>query len=369
MVKGFVVDAAGAPNPHAVAALYAWPDQDALTSAPEGTGIALELLGVARANGQGRFSFGPSDAAFAARARLRGYANVEMVVLAGSQQMVYDFSLAPENDASRVSRGHLWRVQGAEEALLDPDFEFDFQNQRVRRGRAEGKKIVVSSMSQRLSALYRTAMSSTEIDAQSKGTVTPDAGGTCYIVPGAITYNVKERFVNAYTYGGSIPAKVTVGATATHTMGVAFSLTGSSWSSSGTSSITRSSSTSASQTYSYSHSVYNRVNYQNYANSCTGAQQKAPYSFYSLLTADGTDTPIAWYYYCSHHEAGTSWNTGSATSTTITAGVTLPVISLSAQSGFSASLDIGFTFNIPGEVCGNSSAGPSSSSIVQADPF
>ena len=49
------------------------------------------------------------------------------------------------------------------------------------------------------------------------------------------------------------------------------------------------------------------------------------------------------------------------------AGVTLTILSLSAQSGYSSSLNLHYASNVKGEVCGTNPKGPLYSSQVEAD--
>ena len=64
--------------------------------------------------------------------------------------------------------------------------------------------------------------------------------------------------------------------------------------------------------------------------------------------------------------AGATWNTGNARNLTRSAGVSFPGISLTAQSGYGSSVDMRFNFTVSGYICGNSSLGPDSSSLVSA---
>jgi hypothetical protein len=116
--------------------------------------------------------------------------------------------------------------------------------------------------------------------------------------------------------------------------------------------------------------IYNRVNYRDYYWNCPHAHtQRQPYSFYDLLTRDGKQVSISWQFHCGTHAAGTTWTTASATSATVGGGVTLPVISVSAQAGFGHSVELDYHFDKAGEICGNSKAGPISSSLLEADQY
>jgi hypothetical protein len=49
--------------------------------------------------------------------------------------------------------------------------------------------------------------------------------------------------------------------------------------------------------------------------------------------------------------------------------VNLSYLTVSAQAGYSTSVQLQYTFNHSGEVCGNSSPGPLASSLVEADIY
>jgi hypothetical protein len=70
--------------------------------------------------------------------------------------------------------------------------------------------------------------------------------------------------------------------------------------------------------------------------------------------------------YCRQRFASSYWETGTARNTTRSAGVSFPGIGLSAQSGYGSSVDMRFNFSVSGYICGNSSLGPDSSSLVSA---
>ena len=93
---------------------------------------------------------------------------------------------------------------------------------------------------------------------------------------------------------------------------------------------------------------------------------RIPVGFYDLMTNDYTYTGIVHYAYCSTKVAGTSWSTGSAKDASFSGGVSVGPISLSAQSGYGSSQDITYTYAHSGHICGNNSAGPLSSSLVDS---
>jgi len=169
---------------------------------------------------------------------------------------------------------------------------------------------------------------------------------------------------------GAIPETIIEGTSnsSTHTLGVEYTYAGKGgWGADGTGSITDSSTNMVSETFSHPETIYNLVNYRQYFYECPLTTERRPYSFYDLLTDDGAPAPMTWLSNCTPHRAGTEWTTGSATSATVSGGVTLGPLNVSAQAGFGTSVELAFHFNRAGEICGNNSQGPAHSSLVEAD--
>jgi hypothetical protein len=176
--------------------------------------------------------------------------------------------------------------------------------------------------------------------------------------------NNPERFLNLHGVQG-IPETATQSATATHTLGVGVYTSGGGWGQSGTQSIARSASGSASTTRNTSYSLYNRVNYRIYRYTCAGTHRK-PWNFYDVVTDDGAYVLYVRFTYCGRNAAGDNWDSGSATNITWGNGVDLGPVKVSAQSGYSSSLNVHFHFNRDGYVCGSDREGPLQSSQVGA---
>jgi hypothetical protein len=333
-------------------------------------------LGKARVDAAGRYSLHVPPGQLMHGAGAHGYVNLELVAVSGGRQITYDYSVRPFAKGSPNATDS-WAVMGASDQNPAPMVDFDFKAESVNRTPeaaddagtshlAPLTEKTPSGMARGTLAAAADPVASMSVSADAS--LTPDSVPYCYLVAGAYSYNNKEHFSTLYTESG-IPATLTEGTSTTHTMGIATTLDHKSWSANGSSSITHTSTASATATYSTSHTMYNRVNYRDYSNSCTGRTMRRPYNFYDILSNDGVNVAHAWYFNCTHHAVTGTWNTGSATEATIGAGVTLPGVTVSAQSGFSGSVDIGFKFNVPGEVCGNNSLGPLSSSVVEADIY
>ncbi|MGW5240687.1 hypothetical protein ACWEOW_17295 [Monashia sp. NPDC004114] len=372
LASGSVLDGLGRPDTGAVVLAYAWPDQSALIGQKTGARIPLIRLGRAKADSSGRYTLHVAPGQLMKTAGKHGYVNVELVALSGGRDMTYDYSVKPFVSGS-PSTTDSWSVMGASDGASAPRVDYDFKAQKVSRTPDSGH----GSKPVRESALVGKAGGALAATADATGrgadvSATPDSVPYCSLLVGSTYYGQKEHFSTLYTMSG-IPATLTEGTSSTHatthTLGVAQTLDHVSWSASGTSSITHTSSASASTTYSTSHTIYNRVNYRDYGNSCTGLTQRTPIGFYDILSNDGVNVTRANWYTCSPKNKGDHWNTGTASEITVGAGVSLSVATVSAQSGFSDSVDLGFVYNVPGEICGNNVNGPLSSSIVEADIY
>jgi len=185
-----------------------------------------------------------------------------------------------------------------------------------------------------------------------------------YYWGGLYKTNRKEKYLNVYSEAG-IPVTLKQGASGStsHTMGVAVELNGN-WSTSGT--TTESYNQSVTQNGVINSSVGNRVNYRQQFQMCFPGSKWKQYSMYDWLTDFAQVAHVNTGNNCSPKSAGSDWNTGSAKNVTYGAGVDLPAINVSAQSGYGSSQDMTFKFNVAGKICGNNSQGPIHSSQVDA---
>jgi hypothetical protein len=380
LVTGQVLDAAGNVDSSAKVLAFAVPDS---TGVADGTSIPLTLAS-SSLGGTASYLLTALPTNLT-DVLLNGTLNLELVATSGGQEMVTYLSLDAPNLINALLGN--WTLSGTSASGPAPNVKFDFSDGSIRvtptpdyADEPDGPPAsavyhddptpVTSQLSDLLgSLLSQVATSSSTASSSATGSssdVALQSVPYCSLVTGAIDYNHTEHFVTTYTQSG-IPERVTEGKSTTHTMGVEVRPAGGSWSANGTASITKTSTASVSVSYSGPHTTYNRVNYRSYSNSCTGRQTKSPYSFYDMLTDDGSAVSMVSYIYCGHHPAGAVWSTGTAKSATFGAGVSVSGVSLSAQSGYSSSVDLTYTFNVKGEVCGNNQAGPLYSSRVQAD--
>jgi len=301
-----------------------------------------------------------------------GYLNLQVIAVSGGKAAVADYSVMPA--------GAAWRAAGGSGAA--PSLSFDFATRvatpptvatvagaaPVAASRIPIIPTAVSAALQRLRKA--TDFASAPMPATANPHVTPNY--YCAVVAQGIDRDKREHFMTTATEStkGAIPETIIEGTndSSTHTLGVEYTYAGKGgWGADGTGSITDSSTNMVSETFSHPETIYNRVNYRQYFYECPLTTERRPYSFYDLLTDDGAPAPMTWLSNCTPHRAGTEWTTGSATSATVSGGVTLGPLNVSAQAGFGTSVELAFHFNRAGEICGNNSQGPAHSSLVEAD--
>ena len=96
-------------------------------------------------------------------------------------------------------------------------------------------------------------------------------------------------------------------------------------------------------------SVANRVNYREQFVMCYPGSKWKQYSMYDWFTDFAQVAHVNTGNDCGAKAAGSTWDTESATSSTISNGVDIGPISLSAQSGYGASQDLQVRVQLQGE--------------------
>lgn len=379
----------GAPATNGTVVAFAWPNQQRLLHAKKGSRLALVRVGSVNADSHGNFAIASAPGVLPAGVLSSGnLVNLELIAVSGGKEMHYRYSSEYATGKDKASpHGWVIRSNGADSPWARPDFRLDFGRQTAMTVGNDPRQwigsngAILGSGIKSARAMHNAAAPETRATRELVGSLQNRAGASaplsvspdsCWTVPQTIYYDKKEHFVTTETMSG-IPETVTESASARHTLGVAYKSAYGGWGASGSMSMTRSGSVSVSQTKSTSHTIFNRVNYRDYDMWCGSGTfngtYRQPYSFYDLLTNDGTGVGESWFYNCGHHSAGQTWDTGSATNATYSAGVTLQIADLSAQSGYGASLNLHYKFTTAGQVCGNNSAGPANSSKVEADTY
>ena len=136
---------------------------------------------------------------------------------------------------------------------------------------------------------------------------------------------------------------------------------GASWTANGPSTLSYSSSAQVSGLI--EKSLNNLVNYRD-VKICTSTYRE-PTTKYALLTNPSSVTHVYNSLYCTYDTSRT-YTKSSRTSSTISTGVNIIVVNVSAQSGFNSSREISWTMNSPGFL-GGSNTGWASAHVVHAE--
>ncbi len=366
IASGVITTTHGQADRNGEVYVFASPDQSELISQPAGVTIPLTLVGYARTNAHGQYAVTARPANLMTTNGPDGYVNLQVIAVSGGETAVADYSVMPA--------GATWRVEGGSDSV--PSLSFNFATRLATLPAAAAVVGASPAVASRIpitpappTAAFEQLRKATDFAASPDAT--PDT--PCGVLTVATYRNRTEHFNTTETFGGNIPETVTEGtnSSTTDTLGVTEEgdAKGVKWEADGTASISDSSTHSVSVTYSVPHTIYNRVNYRKYWYNCWNLFELRPYSFYDLLTNDGSQVPITWQFHCDGHPAGTDWSTGSAKSATIEGGMSIGPVSVSAQAGFGTSVELDFHFNKAGEICGNNPDGPLKSSILEADRY
>jgi hypothetical protein len=348
--------------------LLAWPSQKVLDRVGEGGTAPLHVAGTASTDDNGRFSIDVDPARLPAWTKDRkGLVDLEVQVANDSRQLYFSYTVVAVPSRQRAGAGTSWAALASASAsrrLAAPNLRFDLGRATAwdvannpatwldGRGKPYGKargeqaaKVAVTKRTGRMASLMR------RLD-------------DCQATVGPLIPNLKEHFLNVYAWWGA-KGKVTQSAGVDHTLGVGVKASGSSsWSAAGTN--TESFSASASQANVVNSSAWNRVNYRDYGNTCSVLTYRRPVGFYDLLSNDWA--PVSHPRFtasCATKLKGADWDTGSARNRTYGTGMDIGPISVSAQSGYTAQMNLHFDFDRKSRICGNSDEGLVHSSEVE----
>jgi len=186
-------------------------------------------------------------------------------------------------------------------------------------------------------------------------------GEICVTSASTIHYGLPEYFMQAYAWSGAY-ATVVQKYGNDHTLGIAYSATGSDASFKQSGSISTNMAASASRSGVADAYVWNKVNYRDYVSSCSASKTRKPYSVNALLTNFTYSAHPSWST-CQTYSGGT-YTKSQGTNVTYSAGMDIGPINVSAQSGWNSNTEITWTVTSRTKLCGNSSAGWVSSSIA-----
>jgi hypothetical protein len=386
IASGVITNAHGQVDGSGQVYVFASPDQSKLIGAPAGKPIALTLVGYARTNAKGQYAVTARSVASLMAANGRhGYLNLQVVAVSGGTTAEADYSVAPA--------GAAWRAEGGTNSV--PSLSFNFATRLATLPSVAAAADTTAAALSRIpitpsapSAAFEQLMKSTGF--ASAGPPPPPPASpdtlaaphcicpTCTKTPEAFHTDLPEHFVNLYTIstGNKIPETVTeaVDKSTTHTLGIGVQGKNKEgkviWTGTGTGSITDEVQNADSSTWATSRTMYNLVNYRDYKYSCPHTHiQREPYNFWGLLPRiPGGPAPMRWFFNCeAKGPHDNKFSTTTAKSATIGFGMSIGPINVSAQSGYSTSVQLVYIFHVNGEVCGNSPFGPEQSSIVEAD--
>lgn len=363
-----VVTNDGHAEPGADVVLIAWPSQEVLDRVPEGGTAPVHVAGTATTDAHGRFSIDVDPADLPAWTKdPKARVDLELQIANESRQLYFNYTVAAVPSRQRGRTGTTWAaLASASDARLraapsmrfdlgratawdianDPAGWLDEQGKPYGQARAaQAAKVAVTKRTGRMDSLMRRR-------------------DDCQATVGPLIPNLREHFLNVYAWSGA-KGRVTQSSGVEHTLGVGVKASGSSsWSASGTN--TESFSASASQGNVVNSSVWNRVNYRDYGNTCSVLTYRRPVGFYDLLSNDWAAVSHPRFTgSCATKLKGAAWDTGSAKNRTYGTGMDIGPISVSAQSGYSARMNLHFDFDQKSRICGNSGAGLVESSEVE----
>lgn len=350
--------------------LVAWPNEAVLASLPDGAVVQTISIGRATTDAVGGFAIAaPMVDLPASYVDSDGSVDFELEGVYEGRQLRLDFSAS----RGRASDGSFsWGSRGKQAEVL-----IDF-------GKASGVRMIaddpatwvdasgnVGTLDEQGGLLAQRASeaapgSSATLTLTSDGhVVRPDATGPCTEVAGAWTYGVDEYFIKAYGWSG---AKATlhqeVGAI--HTLGVAGAFSGGSYSQTGTTNFGVNSTSANTVPGVVDALAHDLVNYRRYSNSCTGYSVKRATSWSSLLD-NFTYAPHVNFSTCSStFYSGATPSKTAGTNVTYGAGVSLGAITLSAQSGHTATSKTMWVITKESRICGSNPQGWASSPQASA---
>ncbi|WP_265523480.1 hypothetical protein [Oerskovia flava] len=201
-------------------------------------------------------------------------------------------------------------------------------------------------------------------DRSSGGVVAPMS---CRDYTQSFTNNIREWYGHSQGVSGA-PVTASQTASSNHSLGIAAKF-GSSWSASGTRTITTGIGGSFPATAS-AYRVGNRVNYRNIANSCLASNpyRSQPNGFADVASDRLLVDRLNLSGYCMQRDAGATFTKDSGKNVTMSNALTVRGVSLTAQAGWGSSNKLHWKFTSSARLCGNLTTGLATSSRVVARP-
>ena len=373
------VSSHGAPAPGADLVAIAWPSQSELQKLSKGDIVATLPIAATKTTADGRFSLriDPDTLPLAYRGS-DGRTDIQLIAADSTSELEWNFTAFHNGDAASAARGATWstnapgKVSGVTELTMDlatadvqdsshPASELRDQNDQRLAGAslARSQRGLLRPRNRDVDdALYRLRAADGNV-AMSPAVLPQDI---CQNTVGSTYSGLSEYFLKAYAWSGAL-ATVSQSYGVDHTLGIGVrSNSSGAWSTSGTSTISLNASGSRGGVADAT--VYNRVNYRDYSNTCWASTQRKPIGVYSLLSSFTYAPHVTWSA-CTIYTGGTYTKT-AGTNSTYGSGVNLGPIGVSAQSGFNSESKIAWTVTARTKLCGSSSLGWVSSGQAEA---
>ena len=358
----------GAPLGGAHVAVDLWPSAASLRQLRVGKAVPMLHLPEVTTDPSGRYAVVIDPLAVpASYVGDGGAVSLEITASTSSRQLVWHTSIVPNSSGSTLA----WRTPKAAPGSSAPAeltmdlartsgaaLSTDLPSRWVQLPGRVGPALTAAGLEPARTAPVLDSSSQPPSRATRK---------TCVTLKTSTLYtNNDEIFMAAYAWTGAM-ATVSQGASSSHILGIAAADGAGPYSASGSSTFTETQGSSVTQTGVADAYVHNAVNYRKYQRLCTG------HLVHYTLVAESTYDYLSDFTYARHVSytancvtkmAGATVIKNTGTDITYAAGLSLPVVSLSAQSGWSTTTEATWHVTARTLVCGDDPRGwPSSSSV------
>ncbi|MET8141278.1 DNRLRE domain-containing protein [Sphaerisporangium sp. NPDC005288] len=392
----------GQPVPGADVVATAWPREEILDGLADGAKVPTQAIGVAKADSQGRFIIdvdpdalpadyvaddGSVDVQLAIADATRevrwnytatrpvGAVATAMTALAdvvvplwstapadvsensGPATLSVDLGSSPRVAENRADSPAAWIDPGPEGEEIDPDTEVQPDPDPETEPEWQDDSLGVDAGARASAVAVEDRSDVFTMAAAQYGMAAASAARLCFTEARARHSGLQERFMEAHGWSGA-KAKVTQQYGVDHQLGMGFKDTAGRWSAGGSRKVDLTA--SAERGGLTSVWVYNKVNYRDYTHVCTsvttviGPTERRPTGVHSLLTKFTKAKPVIFKdtRKCTTYTGGTYTKTRGKNAT-VSGGVDLGVVNVSAQSGFNSSSSISWTVTKKTRLCGN----------------
>lgn len=359
----------------------AWPNQSTMLTLKEGDAVPTFVLGRSKTNTAGSFAIDVAPSAIPAMYRGEaGSVDVEMVFGDARREGRWNYTATPSPSSGWVVRGSgdkrpdfradLGRSFAYDRAS-DPASWLDARGVALGTPGRAASALGVSAATADFAQLRSEPLATLRTSRQMRGTKdqvlaraasakgsTPFAAGPyavgCVAYVGTTHYGLSEYFMKAYAWSGAY-AEVHQDYGNDHTLGIGLSTSaaGTSFTQSGTQSVNMAA--SAVRGGVADATVYNKMNYRDYKNTCNPKFQRKPLSVNALLTAFNYAPHVYWGT-CTTYTGGT-FRKATGVNSTYSSGMNIGPANVSARSGWDANTEIVWTLSKKTKLCGSTTAG------------